>query len=264
MEYTKQEQEIIQQRAQEFETLLNEINTISKAHQNNDRIQTLKKECLELFNAIRNHKSTERFLLKITTHKGKMQGIRSLSTYKLVCDTCLSLKDNKATICNHCYVDKAFMRYPQLSMAMIYNTLLLKYTKLKDRQLPIINDLYFRFESFSDLQNLQHLQNLYRIARKNPRTQFALWTKNIKLILQEQAPKNVNLILSSPILNECLPMAQSIIDKVKRETNCKHVKVFSVYDDEHIKEQNCAQKCITCLKCYKKQDKTTLINELLK
>lgn len=250
----------------ELEKIKKEIETITQKHAQNERIKSLASECLQVIDCLEKGKSTERYALKITTHKGKMQGIKSLSTYKLVCDTCLGLKDNKATICNHCYVDKAFMRYPQLSMAMIYNTLLLKYTKLKDRQIPIINDLYFRFESFSDLQNLNHLQNLYKIAKKNPRTQFALWTKNIKLILSEKAPKNVNLILSSPILNECLPMAQSIIDKVKRETNCKHVKVFSVYDDEHIDSvgQNCQKACITCLKCYKKQDKTTLINELLK
>ena len=248
----------------ELETIKKEIDTIMQAHQNNKRMQTLANECLRVIDCLEKGKSTERFMLKITTHKGKMQGIKSLSTYKLVCDTCLSLKDNKATICNHCYVDKAFMRYPQLSMAMIYNTLLLKYTKLKDRQVPIINDLYFRFESFSDLQNAQHLQNLYKIAKRNPYTQFALWTKNIKLILTEKAPKNVNLILSSPILNECLPLANTLIEKVKRETTCKHVKVFSVYDSEHMQEQNCQKACITCLKCYKKNDKTTLINEMLK
>lgn len=263
MEYTKQEQEQIKQRAQEFEKLLNEIETISKAHQSNDRIQTLKKECLELFNAIRNHKNTERFQLKLTTHKGKMEGIRSLSTYKLVCNTCLSLKDNQKLICNKCYVDKAFMRYPQLSMAMIYNTLLLKYTDLKQRQLPIINDLYFRFESFSDLQNEQHLKNLYKIAKYNPRTQFALWTKNIALIIKHKAPKNVNLILSNAVLNEQV-LGQKVIDIVKAKTSCKHVKVFSVYDNAHMTKQNCEQKCITCLKCYKAKDKTSFINEMLK
>ena len=146
---------------------------------------------------------------------------------------------------------------------MIYNTLLLKYTDLKQRQLPIINDLYFRFESFSDLQNEQHLKNLYKIAKANPKTQFALWTKNIALIIKHKAPKNVNLILSNAILNEQV-LGQKIIDIVKAKTDCKHVKVFSVFDDEHMTEQNCAQKCITCLKCYKAKDKTSFINELLK
>ena len=148
----------------ELQQLNNEIDLIMQQHANNKRIETLKNETKSLLATMLLNESTERFLLKITTHKGKMEGIKSLSTYKLVCDTCLKLKDNPKLICNKCYVDKAFMRYPQVSMAMIYNTLLLKYTKLSKRQLPIINDLYFRFESFSDLQNAQHLQNLYKIA----------------------------------------------------------------------------------------------------
>lgn len=248
----------------ELNKIKKEIEQISKAHENNERIKTLKSECYKVIECLEQGKSTERFLLKISKHDGKMQGIQSLSTYKLVCETCLSLKDNTKTICNHCYVDNVFKRYTQVAMVMIYNTLLLKYTKLTSRQIPIINDLYFRFESFSDLQNQNHLQNLYKIAKRNPYTQFALWTKNIKLVLTEKAPKNVNIILSSPILNECLPLAETIIDKVKRETGCKHIKVFSVYDKEHIQNQNCEKHCITCLKCYKKKDNTTFINELLK
>ena len=251
------------EKEKELQKIKNEIDLIMQQHQNNTRIETLKNECMQIIDCLEKGKNTERFLLKITKHKGKMEGIQSLSTYKLVCNTCLSLKDNTKLICNKCYVDKAFMRYPQLSMAMIYNTLLLKYTDLKQRQLPIINDLYFRFESFSDLQNEQHLKNLYKIAKANPKTQFALWTKNIALIIKHKAPKNVNLILSNAILNEQV-LGQKIIDIVKAKTDCKHVKVFSVFDDEHMTEQNCAQKCITCLKCYKAKDKTSFINELLK
>lgn len=251
------------EKEKELQKIKNEIDLIMLEHKDNERIKTLKNECMQLLQAITEGKSTERFQLKLTTHKGKMEGIKSLSTYKLVCNTCLSLKDNEKLICNKCYVDKAFMRYPQLSMAMIYNTLLLKYTDLKQRQLPIINDLYFRFESFSDLQNEQHLKNLYKIAKYNPRTQFALWTKNIAMIIKHKAPKNVNLILSNAILNEQV-LGQKIIDIVKAKTDCKHVKVFSVFDKEHMQEQNCEQKCITCLKCYKAKDKTSFINELLK
>ena len=129
--------------------------------------------------------------------------------------------------------------------------------------MPIINDLYFRFESFSDLQNLNHLQNLYRIARANPKTQFALWTKNLKLIQEEKCPKNVNIILSSPFLNDT-SIGQIMIDRVKAKTGCKHVKVFSVYDEEHIQNQNCEKHCITCLKCYRAKDKNQFIVEHLK
>ena len=249
-----------------YETIKKEIETISKNHQSNARMQTLKGECLNLANDILNGKKTDKYLLKISKHDGKMEGIRSLSTYKLVCNTCLKLKDNKATICSHCYVDNTFKCYPQLSLAMIYNTLLLKYTKLTQRQLPIINDLYFRFESFSDLQNEQHLENLYAIAKHNPYTQFALWSKNYGLVWKYKAPKNVNIILSNYYLNKELANSDKLIEITKARTGAKNVKLFSVYDDEHIQKvgQNCEKHCITCLKCYSKNDKTKVINELLK
>lgn len=247
----------------ELTEIVNHINDILKVH-NSARNQTLAKECLEIINELLNGKSTERHALKISKHDGKMKDIRSLSTYKMFSKTCLSLKDNPKTICYHCYVDNAMKRYPQLSLAMIYNTLLLKYTKLSKRQLPIINDLYFRFESFSDLQNQQHLQNLYAIAKANPKTQFALWTKNFTLLWKEKAPKNVNLILSNPFLNEDLPSADLLIKTTKARTGAKNVKIFSVYDEEHMQNQNCAKQCNTCLKCYKRNDKTEYISELLK
>ena len=194
-----------------------------------------------------------------------MHGIRSLSTYKLVCDTCLSLKDNKKTICNKCYADRQLTMYKQLAPCLIYNTLLLKYTKLAARQLPVINDLYFRFESFSDIQNIQHLENLYKIAKYNKYTNFALWTKNYKIVKQLKAPQNVNIILSSIFLNACI-LDEYNAAKIKESTGAKHIKIFTVYDKKHIKSvsQNCQKSCINCLKCYKKHDVTMFINELLK
>jgi len=250
----------------EIKKLIADIHQYEHENEHNARCVTLCNEALKLAGDLLNGKDTTRYLLKITTHTGKMQGIKSLSTYKLVCNTCLGLKDNPATICHKCYVDKTLSIYRQMTPALIYNTLLLKYTKLTSRQIPVINDLSFRFESFSDLQNAQHLENLYAIARKNPYTRFALWTKNIKLIQSQKTPKNVNLIISSPILNECLPMANTIIRAIQEKTTCKQVKVFTVYDAEHIEQagQNCQKHCLECQKCYSKNNKEQFINELLK
>lgn len=254
-----------QKQIAEIQKLVTELQTIKTNNLYNSVCVTACDDALKVADALLNNKPTKNYLLKITKHGGKMQGINSLSTYKLVCDTCLSLKDNKKTICSHCYADKQLTIYKQLAPCLIYNTLLLKYTKLHARQLPIINDLYFRFESFSDLQNIQHLQNLYRIAKYNSNTQFALWSKNIKLLSQIKAPKNVNIIISNYFLNSCI-FDEYTTSKLKAATGAKHVKIFTVYDKKHIASvsQNCQKKCLSCLKCYKKHDVTMFINELLK
>lgn len=249
----------------EINNLIDELNNIKTQNGNNKICVAACDEALQLANDLINGKDTKKYLLKITKHGGKMQHINSLSTYKLCCDTCLSLKDNKKTICNKCYADKQLKLYKQLAPCLIYNTLLLKYTKLSARQLPVINDLYFRFESFSDLQNAQHLENLYKIAKYNSNTQFALWTKNFKLIKQYKTPKNINIILSNIFLNACLLDEYSAAN-MKKSTGAKNVKIFTVYDKKHINTVNfnCARHCIDCLKCYKKHDATMFINELLK
>lgn len=254
------------QELDEIISLLIINNEIRTSNLNNSKVVTICNEVESLGNAILQGKRTDNYLLKITTHQGKMKGIRSLSTYKYVSETCLKLKDNKHCICNKCYVDKTLRVYKQVEPTLIYNTLLLRYTELSRRQLPVINELYFRFESFSDLQNHNHLKNLYKIARYNPNTMFGLWSKNLSLLMKEKAPKNVNLILSSPLLNHNFVLADTIVEIVKRKTQAKNVKTFSVYDKDHIGEVdfNCAKQCLSCLKCYKKNDKTQNINELLK
>lgn len=248
----------------EINSLIDELITIKQENSKNNICVSACDDALMLANTIKQEKDTSNFLLKITTHSGKMQGIRSISTYKLVCDTCLSLKDNKKTICNKCYANKQLTLYKQLTPCLIYNTLLLKYTKLCRRQLPVINDLYFRYEAFSDLQNLQHLQNLYAIARYNKNTQFTIWSKNYKLLTQVKAPKNINIVLSSYYVNTLQPCCDVIIKAIKEKSGCKNIKFFTVYDKQHANNINCAKSCLTCLKCYKKSDKTAFINEILK
>lgn len=254
-----------QSQLKDIEKLINELQNIKTENAHNLRAVAACDEALKLASDIINNKSTKNYLLKITKHGGKMSGIRSLSTYKLVCNTCLQFKDNKKTICNKCYADRQLKLYKQLAPCLIYNTLLLKYTKLSARQLPFINELYFRFESFSDLQNAQHLENLYKIARYNKKTRFALWTKNYKLIKSMKTPQNVNIILSSVLLNACV-LDEYNAAKMKTATGAKNIKIFTVYDKKHITtvKQNCAKKCITCLKCYKAHDNTLFINEILK
>lgn len=250
----------------DIKLLIDDVNNIALFNDNNYIVLNACKDALRLAYDLLEGKKTDNYLLKITTHQGKMQGINSLSTYKKVCDTCNALKDNKNAICHKCYADKTLSMYKQLSPVLIYNTLLLKYTALKNRQLPVINASYFRFEAFSDLQNAQHLKNLYKIARYNPQCRFALWTKNYKLVMTEKTPRNINLILSSPFINMRLWSFNTLYDAIKKSTGAKNIKLFTVYDKKRIKDagQNCEQKCINCLKCYKANDKNIFINEKLK
>lgn len=250
----------------EISILIDTLNNYALTYNNNYIALNACKEALSLAFDLLNNKKTNNYLLKITKHTGKMQNINSLSTYKLACNTCLSLKDNQKTICHNCYADKTLNIYKQLTPTLIYNTLLLKYTNLSARQIPIINASYFRFEAFSDLQNDKHLKNLYKIAKYNEYCRFALWSKNIKLLLTEKAPKNVNIVISSPFLNNALPMFEKLRDIIQQKTGATNIKLFTVYDNDNIKNvvQNCAKKCALCLKCYKKNNKDIYINEKLK
>lgn len=250
----------------EVNILIDELNAILLKNSKNKITVKACEEALRLAYDLLQGKNTQNYLLKITTHQAKMEGIKSLSTYKKVCNTCLAYKDDARMICHHCYADKTLKLYKQLAPTLIYNTLLLKFTALKPRQLPVINASYFRFEAFSDLQNAQHLQNLYKIARYNPQTRFALWTKNLKLLLTEKTPKNVNIIISSPMLNLPLWAFNTYSEDLRKKTGAKNIKLFTVYDAKHIKSvtQNCEAHCLTCLKCYKAKTKDIFINEKLK
>lgn len=135
---------------------------------------------------------------------------------------------------------------------------------LNVNDLPTINALYFRFEAFGDLDNANQLINYFNIAKKNPKTKFAIWTKNPWIIDEViksgiSKPKNLNIVLSSLEINKVTDYSKyNWVDRV-----------FTVYDKNYIKDHNIeincgGLKCMSCLKCYKKSNKTFFINEKLK
>jgi hypothetical protein len=111
--------------------------------------------------------------------------------------------------------------------------------------------MYFRFESFGDLNNAIQVINYFNICKKNPGVKFALWTKNPDYIAEairagHEKPENLNIVLSSLFLNKERKTRYSFIDKV-----------FTVYDPEFIQENkteiNCgAKNCFSCGLCYEK------------
>lgn len=195
-------------------------------------------------------------------HTGKMEGMASLSTSCTCNSFCKNRSCDQSLICSHCYAERQMKIYHNLEKCLIKNTEILTGRILDKSELPIINFLYFRFESFGDLININQIVNYFNICKKNPKVRFALWTKNPFIIADAiregyVKPKNLQIIYSSPRINIVNEPKYDFIDKI-----------FTVYDKKYIRQNdihiNCgAEKCITCGKCYNKS-KVRYINEMIK
>lgn len=195
-------------------------------------------------------------------HNGKMQGMASLSTAVTTNARCKKNASIKGSVCEKCFAARQMKVFPSMENPMVENQRILTGSILPDEVLPVINNLYFRFEAFGDLNNATQVINYFNICKKNPAVKFALWTKNPDYIAQaikagHSKPENINIILSSLFLNK------------ERKTRYEFVdKVFTVYTKDYIKENsvniNCgAKNCFTCGLCYEKND-VRAVNEVLK
>lgn len=197
-----------------------------------------------------------------TKHRGKMAGMVSISTSVTTNERCAKNAQIKGSICEHCFAAKQMKVFTSMEKPMVENQRILTGSVLPMEKLPTINNLYFRFESFGDLNNATQVKNYFNMCYKNPRVKFALWTKNPDYIAEAIAdgyakPDNLNIVLSSLFLN------------VERRKTFDFVdKVFTVYDPEYIQkngvEINCgARSCFDCGLCYEKNG-VEVINEKLK
>lgn len=196
-------------------------------------------------------------------HQGKMEGMTSLSTSCTCNKFCRKRSKNQDLVCSHCYAQRQLKIYLNLEKCLIKNSQILTSRILEDREIPIINRAYFRFEAFGDLINVIQISNYFKICKRNKNVKFAIWTKN-PWIIQEaineglKKPSNLQIILSSPKINEISDYSKyDFVDKV-----------FTVFDKEYIERNqiniNCGnKKCIVCGKCYKKSNEK-FINEKLK
>lgn len=214
--------------------------------------------------------------LNISTHNAKMEGIKSLSTFKGFNEVCKKLAENKESICAHCYVDNTIKRYSsekngnRLENALIDNHKILTSRLLKKDEiiaLGLFNELYFRFEAFGDLNNEIQLRNYLNIAKYYKNTQFALFTKHYNIIAKYlnnggKIPSNVNLVLSGIFLNNYFNTR--IVEYIKKLH--KNTITFVVFDEETAQENgikfNCQKQCNTCLNCYKKGKKFDVVEKL--
>lgn len=197
-----------------------------------------------------------------TKHTGKMAGMASISTAVTTNERCAKNAQIPGSICQKCFAAKQMKIYPSMEKPMVENQRILTSELLPAEKLPIINNLYFRFESFGDLNNATQVKNYFNICYKNPKVKFALWTKNPDYIAAAirdgyEKPANLNIVLSSLFVNK---ERKNIFDFVD--------KVFTVYDPQYIEKNNIsincgARNCFTCGLCYEKND-VSIINEKLK
>ncbi len=195
-------------------------------------------------------------------HNGKMEGMASISTSVTTNERCKKNAQVKGSICEKCFAAKQMKVFPIMEKPMVENQRILTSEILPYEKLPLINNIYFRFEAFGDLNNDIQVINYFNICYKNPMVKFALWTKNPDYIAQAikagyEKPKNLNIVLSSLFLNKERKNTFDFVDKV-----------FTVYDKSYIEQNNVdincgARNCFTCGLCYEKNG-VKVINEVLK
>lgn len=197
-----------------------------------------------------------------TKHTGKMDGMASISTSVTTNERCAKNAAIPGSICEKCFAAKQMKVFPTMEKPMVENQRILTSSILPPELLPRINNLYFRFEAFGDLNNDIQVINYFNICKKNPGVKFALWTKNPDYIAAAIAaghakPENLNIVLSSLFINQERRNPYDFVDKI-----------FTVYEPEYIQENaveiNCgARNCFSCGLCYEKNN-VVQIREKLK
>lgn len=195
-------------------------------------------------------------------HTGKMSGMCSISTSVTTNKRCEKNAAIPGSICEKCFAAKQMKIFPTMKNPMEENQRILTSDIIPVELLPTINNIYFRFEAFGDLNNDTQVINYFNMCYNNPKVKFALWTKNPDYIASAikkgyAKPENLNIVLSSLFINKERKTKYDFVDKI-----------FTVYDKNHIKENNTpincgARNCFSCGLCYEKNGIRT-INEQLK
>ena len=194
---------------------------------------------------------------------GKLKDFRAISTNTVTNEFCIKMykSKNKKIICTKCYSHDMLNSFRKNNQGALQRNSDLLSKHYIDNQVPIINDLYFRFNAHGELINELHLHNLVSICKHNPKTNFALWSKRKNIIKKyfdnNKKPSNLILVYSNPITNKPIDI---------KDIPQYFDKTFNNVDyDKFTKEQNCTgQKCIDCLKCYEHNNDNTIIEAIKK
>lgn len=191
-------------------------------------------------------------LFHISVMSGKLEGLHAISTNTKTNPYCIKQNQSadEENICTKCYSHTMLDSYRKnMQPALQRNSDALSAYIHAAADLPIINDLYFRFDAHGELINDTHFINLINIAKANPKTSFALWTKRTDIVNKVLAtgsgwdkPANLILIYSNPKISRILAKPPKHFDRTFN----------NVLKHEHVEQQNCTgQKCMDCLLCYK-------------
>jgi len=230
--------------------------------------------------------------LHISKGSFKLEKIDNISTNTLTNEYCIKQNKKDNIICKVCYSFKGLNFRKSMQPLLENNSKLLSTNIIDINFLPTIYNIYFRFNSHGELINEIHLINLINIVNKNKHCNFALWSKRFDLIKKyfdkNNKPDNLILIYSNSKLDKPLNKPPKYFDKtfnnviklsfndyfkkytmfidkkdINKEFKINIKKQYDIYKNDFNKNNNvnCYEKCIDCLKCYTKNNITTIIEK---
>lgn len=208
-----------------------------------------------------------------TEHTGKMAGLWGVSTSVTLNPICQRRIKDGESVCSHCFSQRMWNPqngiYRKQRACYEENFRILTTHLLEGEELPEFDPVkvpLVRIESFGDVATVIQARNYLRMAKRNPKSRFAAWTKNPAIWAQaipvEGKPENLQMVPSSFHLNRP--------DTGIAEEFGFFDKVFTVYDKTAAGsvDINCgARSCKTCQRCYRKNPKGVAlleVNEKLK
>ena len=209
-------------------------------------------------------------MLKKSVMSGKLTGIPAYNTNTKSNEFCIRQK-NTDTICGQCYSHKMLDTYRKSCIPAWQRNSDQFADWIEWDDLPRDNDLFVRLNGHGELINDTHFVNIIRLARKNPRTTYALWTKRASITRKFTKPYNSKweTLYNGEDFGDIPPnlilvFSNPRIDKVIDVPRGFH-KVFNNVSKGLAAPQNCTgKKCMDCLACYRKDSGTDVIVEMVK
>ena len=198
-------------------------------------------------------------MIKISKLTGKLKGFEAINTNTLSNEFCTKMSKTDS-ICQECY-SRSMLQGVRRNCVEPWekNSKVLSKT-IPVGNLPTINAHSFRFHAHGELINYQNLENFMNIARKNPFTTFALWTKRIgyvrKWLKGNDKMDNIIFVYSNPSTTKKMTAPPKGFDKVFN----------SLYNDDCASGETLCTgiSCIDCMACYRHNEHTVIVEKVKK